>query len=113
MTANIDVHEPQPPDDPDAPLAFSMEGYPGDPPPALLGRYWAPGWNSVQAINKFQTEVCGPLRGGDLGRRLVEPEDGADAGYFDDYPPAFAAAREASGWCCPRTTSSAPSRSAC
>ncbi len=90
MTANIDVHEPQTPEDPDAPLAFSMEGYPGDPPPALLGRYWAPGWNSVQSINKFQTEVCGPLRGGDLGRRLVEPEDGADAGYSDDYPPAFA-----------------------
>ena len=90
MTANVDVHEPRPPADPDAPLAFSMEGYPGQPPPALLPRYWAPAWNSVQAVNKFQIEVDGPLHGGEVGRRLIEPEDGADAGYFDEYPPAFA-----------------------
>ncbi len=73
MTANVDVHEPQPPDDPDSPLAFSMEGYDGQPPPALLPAFWAPGWNSVQALNKFQIEVGGPLRGGDPGRRLIEP----------------------------------------
>ena len=29
------VHEPEPPEDPDAPLSFSMEGYPDHPPPAL------------------------------------------------------------------------------
>ena len=45
----------------------------GQPPPALIPRFWAPGWNSVQALNKFQDEVGGPLRGGDPGRRLIEP----------------------------------------
>ena len=33
-----------------------------------IPRFWAPGWNSVQALNKFQSEVGGPLRGGDPGR---------------------------------------------
>jgi NADH-quinone oxidoreductase subunit G len=89
VTAHIDVHEPRPPDDPDTPLAFSMEGYTGEPPPALQTRYWAPGWNSVQAINKFQIEVGGPLHGGPVGRRLIEPQEGPGAGYFSDYPPAF------------------------
>ena len=34
---------------------------------------WAPGWNSVQSVNKFQEEIAGPLRGGDPGVRLIEP----------------------------------------
>ena len=59
MLANISVHEPEPPEDPDAPFSFSMEGYLGHPPPALIPRFWAPGWNSVQAVNKFQDEVGG------------------------------------------------------
>jgi NADH-quinone oxidoreductase subunit G len=50
-----------------------MEGYEGQPPSALISRYWAPGWNSVQALNKFQQEVGGPLRGGDTGKRLIDP----------------------------------------
>ena len=35
MHADISVHEPKPPEDIDAPLAFSMEGHDGPPPPAL------------------------------------------------------------------------------
>ena len=63
-----------PPEDPDSPLAFSMEGYAGPTPPApLIPLRWAPGWNSPQALNKFQDEVGGPLRGGDPGVRLIEP----------------------------------------
>jgi NADH-quinone oxidoreductase subunit G len=61
-----------------------MEGYQAQPPPALIPRFWVPGWNSVQSVNHYQTEVGGPLRGGEPGRRLVEPEPGAP-------PPAFAA----------------------
>jgi len=91
VTANLDVHEPQPPDDSDAPMAFSMEGSAGQPPAALIPRYWSPGWNSVQAINKFQIEVGGPLHGGDPGRRLIEPRAAADAPYYS------AAAGSASG----------------
>jgi NADH-quinone oxidoreductase subunit G len=87
MEANINVHEPGPPEDPDSALAFSMEGYEGQPPPPLIARFWAPGWNSVQAVNKFQSEVGGPLRGGDPGRRVIEPS--GETPYFRDVPDAF------------------------
>jgi NADH-quinone oxidoreductase subunit G len=89
MWAHHNVHEPKPPEDADSPLAFSMEGYPGQPPAALIARFWAPGWNSVQALNRFQSEVGGPLRGGDPGRRLIEPAAIEKVLYFHHVPPAF------------------------
>lgn len=87
--ANINVQEPKPPDDPDSALAFTMEGYEGRPPSPLISHYWAPGWNSVQALNKFQQEVGGPLRGGDPGRRLIEPSDDGIVRYFREVPEVF------------------------
>ena len=88
MNANVTINEPKQPDDTDSPLAFSMEGYSGVPPSALISRFWAPGWNSVQSVNKFQSEVGGPLRGGDPGRRLVQKRDGSEKGhrYFEEVP---------------------------
>jgi len=83
MLADITVHEPQPPDDPDSPLSFSMEGYPQQPPPALVPFFWAPGWNSPQAALKYQRESGGP------GVRLVEPDPQSSAPYFDRPPAAF------------------------
>ncbi|HEY3396503.1 MAG TPA: NADH-quinone oxidoreductase subunit NuoG [Armatimonadota bacterium] len=82
MQASLSVHEPQPPEDPDAPLAFSMEGYPGAPPPALAPRFWAPGWNSPQAVSKFQAEPGGALLGPEPGVRLLEPAPEGSASYF-------------------------------
>jgi len=79
MNADRTVHEPQPPADPDAPLTYSMEGTRRQPLPVLNPRYWAPGWNSVQSLNKFQQEVGGPLRGGDPGIRLLDPPDSPDS----------------------------------
>jgi NADH-quinone oxidoreductase subunit G len=96
MSANASVHEPEPPDDPDAPFSFSMEGYSGRPPPALIPRFWAPGWNSVQAVNKFQDEVGGQLAGGDPGVRLIEPQSDSGVDYFRNVPPAFS--RRAGEW---------------
>jgi NADH-quinone oxidoreductase subunit G len=89
MVANLSVHEPKPPDDLDAPYTFSMEGYKGTLPGKLEPRYWAPNWNSVQALNKFQSEVNGPLMGGDPGVRLIEPQTGTTVSYFDNVPRAF------------------------
>jgi NADH-quinone oxidoreductase subunit G len=66
-----------------------MEGYKGQPPSELIARFWTPGWNSVQALNKFQDEVGGPLRGGDPGTRLIEPDGQSPASYFDDLPESF------------------------
>jgi NADH-quinone oxidoreductase subunit G len=43
----------------------------------------------VQALNKFQEEVGGPLLGGDPGQRLIEPASDAEAAYFRDVPAAF------------------------
>lgn len=89
MHAHVDVHEPMPPADADSPLAFSMEGHEGQPPAALIPRFWAPGWNSIQAVTRFQEEVNGPLRGGDAGRRLIEPRPDTAVDYFADVPPPF------------------------
>jgi NADH-quinone oxidoreductase subunit G len=88
MYANIDVSEPKPPEDPDTAMSFTMEGYKGIPPAPLIARYWAPGWNSVQSLNKFQSEVAGPLAGGDPGIRLIEPVTNKVA-YYDQVPQAF------------------------
>jgi NADH-quinone oxidoreductase subunit G len=82
LTANSDVRETQPPEDRDSPLAFSLEGSEAQPPSPVIPRYWAPGWNSVQALNKFQQEVGGPLRGGDPGVRLLEPGSGPAPAFF-------------------------------
>ena len=71
--ADVSVFDAAPPNDRNAPLSFSMEGYRDQPPASLITRFHAPRWNSVQALNKFQQEVGGPLRGGDPGVRLVEP----------------------------------------
>ena len=89
MYANVDVSEPKPPDDPDSALTFSMEGYGGQPPAALIPRFWAPGWNSIQSLNRFQEEVAGPLRGGCAGRRLLEPVSAEGVELFQDVPPPF------------------------
>ncbi|WP_447980156.1 NADH-quinone oxidoreductase subunit NuoG [Candidatus Nitrospira bockiana] len=89
MFADVSVHEPKPAEDPDSPLAFSVEGYRGRLPSPLIPQFWAPGWNSNQALNKFQREVGGPLREEVPGVRLIQPADGS-RDYFTDIPPAFA-----------------------
>ncbi len=89
MHANVSVHEHKPPEDVDSPLAFSMEGYQGRPPSPVITRFWAPHWNSDQAVNKFQSEVGGRLVGGDPGKRLLEPSDEHQIGYFGSVPEAF------------------------
>lgn len=72
MHAHVSIHEPRPPDDPDTPLAFSMEGDQHPVPGALEPRFWWPGWNSDNSVTKFQIEVNGPLHGGGQGKRLIE-----------------------------------------
>lgn len=88
QSADRFIVEPPPPPDPDSPLAFSMEGSHRQPPPSLVPRFWAPGWNSVQSVNKFQQEIAGPLRGGNPGRRLIEPGTEV-SGYSMDLPGPF------------------------
>lgn len=74
IRAQLNVHEPQQPCDPDSALAYSMEGvpvyrraaglHPGLPP---LPFAWYPGWNSNQALQKFDQQ-----RRGQLGHEVAE-----------------------------------------
>ena len=108
--AIVFVHEPRSTKDADTALNFSMEGYSGagreDRPPELLPFAWAPGWNSPQAWNKFQTEVGGALRGGDPGRASVRSEEAvAPLLLADDHAEGWSA------WCSSRCTNTSVRKS--
>src|ERR1700683_4916927 len=66
-----------------------MEGTAEQPPAALIPFFWSPGWNSIQAVNTYQKEVGGPLRGGDAGIRILEPAPAGGQAYFSAIPAAF------------------------
>jgi NADH-quinone oxidoreductase subunit G len=89
MISHLTVHEPPPPHDPDTALAFSMEGYRGRMPSPLIPQFWAPGWNSNQALNKYQDEIGGPLREEMPGVRLIEPVATKVPSWFTSIPPPF------------------------
>ena len=71
MYADATMHEPKTQVDAETPFSYSMEGSITQQPGALAPYVWAPGWNSNQAIFKFQQEVGGPLAGGDPGVHLT------------------------------------------
>jgi NADH-quinone oxidoreductase subunit G len=89
VLVNINISEPKPPEDPDSPLSYSMEGTPDKPPGALIPFFWSPGWNSIQATNTYQEQVGGQLRGGDAGVRMFEPAPANGQPYFTAIPSAF------------------------
>jgi len=90
MTANISVGEPKPPEDHDSPLAFSMEGFNGVPDVSyLVSHYWAPGWNSVQAMNKYMNEPGGTCLGGNPGALVFGDRSGKSIDYFNSIPVLF------------------------
>ncbi len=89
LIAHLTVHEPPPPVDHDSPLRFSMEGYRGPLPSPLISQFWAPGWNSIQAVNTYQDEVGGPLRNEMPGGRLIEPVATKAPAWFTAIPRPF------------------------
>jgi NADH-quinone oxidoreductase subunit G len=89
MLANINVSEPKPPVDTDSPLSYTMEGLRGIPPSSVIPFFWAPGWNSVQSVNKYQVEVGAALTGGNPGVRLIEPNGTNEPTYFTAVPEIF------------------------
>ena len=70
LHAGVAVAEQPPHSDPDAPMAFSMEGIhsPGKTP--LQANIWSPGWNSNQSIHKFQRGVDGERIAGSSGKKI-------------------------------------------
>ena len=96
MLADVSVHEPKAPVDAETPLAYSMEGEnTGEQPGAVIPYVWSPGWNSNQAVFKFQQEVGGALAGGDPGVRLLGDAAVAPTSYE---PPATGPARADDGF---------------
>jgi len=90
MLANTALHEPKPPDDPDSPLAFSMEGAEGSPPSPLITRYWSPRWNSVQSLNRPPFADPGEMVNYD-GHMLCSGTDRTGPrAYFASIPAQFA-----------------------
>jgi NADH-quinone oxidoreductase subunit G len=81
------IHEPQPPNDSESAMAFSMEGTPRQPPSPLIPFFWSSGWNSNEAVNKFQEEIDGPLRNENAGVLLLEPQPHAEIPFFENAPP--------------------------
>ncbi len=96
MFADIQVNEPRPPQDPDSPLSFTMEGYRGIPPQSATSFYWSPGWNSAQAINKFRNEIDNGRQQGGNGVRLIEPSSEREFQYLECNPGDNPEAGEAS-----------------
>jgi NADH-quinone oxidoreductase subunit G len=80
--ANVAVSETGVQPDIDSPLAFTMEGNNANLPSSLVPFYWSPGWNSVQAVNKYMEEPNGKMKGGDAGIRLIELDESAQKMYF-------------------------------
>ncbi len=89
LLSHLTMHEPPPPVDQDSPLAFTMEGYRGPLPSPLISQFWAPGWNSIQAVNTYQDEVGGALRDEMPGLRLIEPTATNAPAWFTSIPGAF------------------------
>jgi NADH-quinone oxidoreductase subunit G len=89
MFANQAVSEPGIFQDPDSPLAFSMEGQQEYPPSSLVPFYWTPGWNSVHAIYSYLNEPNGSMKGGDPGIRLIESGERHESSYFKIDPQPF------------------------
>ena len=80
--ANISVSENGIPKDMDSPLAFTMEGLPENPPSSLVPFYWSPGWNSVQALYKYQDEPGGSMKGGDPGVKVINKQGNSNFQTF-------------------------------
>ncbi len=66
-----------------------MEGYHGVPPAPVTPFYWSPGWNSAQAINKYQIEVGGEPHGGNPGIPLFQTNGSDGLNYFNEIPEPF------------------------
>jgi NADH-quinone oxidoreductase subunit G len=82
ITANLNVSEPKPPEDPASALAFSMEGSDETPPSSLVPYYWLPGWNSYQAQNFYLDAPGVSLKGGDPGVCLFNGRPGRPLAFF-------------------------------
>ena len=69
-----------------------MEGNPDQPPSALIPFSGRRAGTRFRRSTSYQSEIGGPLRGGDPGVRVIEPRAGTPPPFFDRIPPPFEAA---------------------
>ena len=74
-----------------------MEGYYGPMPSSLIPFFWAPGWNSVQAVNKFQNEIGGRCAAAIRAFACSSRRRQAALPYIDQHPGRLRDSDEASG----------------
>jgi NADH-quinone oxidoreductase subunit G len=67
VKAHIDVREAPPPPLSHSAWSTSMEGARLHSDAEIVPQFWAPGWNSSQAVNQFQTSIGLSLRAGGEG----------------------------------------------
>ncbi|MDD2877841.1 MAG: NADH-quinone oxidoreductase subunit NuoG [Acidiphilium sp.] len=82
VNADRNVREPKPFANPDSPLGTTMEGAVLRADSALVPYFWSPGWNSAQAVNKYQSSIGGQLASGGAGILLF----GGSAGHTGYFP---------------------------
>ncbi|XBC38323.1 MAG: NADH-quinone oxidoreductase subunit NuoG [Buchnera aphidicola (Floraphis choui)] len=84
MRSNISVHEVSQPKDKNSMFSFSMEGCQQSYKySSYIPFAWVPGWNSIQAWNKFQKEINGELYCGDSGKRLLSYDVNKSLPWFE------------------------------
>jgi NADH-quinone oxidoreductase subunit G len=80
LDADRTVFEPGPAADPDASLAYSLEGLqPPQSPDALRARTWWPGWNSGNGLHKFGEELAAVGPAPPSGVRLLDAARGPES----------------------------------
>ncbi|QJC36651.1 NADH-quinone oxidoreductase subunit NuoG [Enterobacteriaceae endosymbiont of Donacia simplex] len=71
ILSNINIHEPQQPEDNDTIFNFSMEGnYNSNINCKHIPFLWSPGWNSSQSLHKFQKEIGVSSKYGSTGFKI-------------------------------------------
>jgi len=93
VNAGTDVREPKPHAHPDSPLGTTMEGPPLHAGSSIVPYFWSPGWNSAQAVNKFQDEIGGELTAGGSGVLMFGGSAGRSAYATLSAPPRAAATK--------------------
>lgn len=87
ILANVSVHEPQPAQDTESALAFTMEGNQSLVPSTLRPYTWSPGWNSNQSIHKYQGRTGSVDETGGVGLRLFDAVAPLSAYSLEEEPP--------------------------
>ena len=98
MGANVTVHEPKPPDDPDTRAGLHDGGLHGQPPSALIPRSGRRAGTRCSRSTITRARWAARCAAAIPGVRVISPRAGAPPPYFDRIPPPFEP--QADEWLC-------------